>query len=136
METHSSVLAWRIPWTENPDGLQSMGSQRVLPDSGSKHKVLLIREKYKCESENHSVVLSPWSIQSMEFSRSLLLLHGIFPTQGINPGLPHSRRLLYLLSHKGSPRILGWVASLFSSRFSRPRIQMGVSCSAGQFFTN
>ena len=27
--THSSVLAWRIPWTEEPDGLQSMGSQRV-----------------------------------------------------------------------------------------------------------
>ena len=27
--THSSVLAWRIPWTEEPDGLQAMGSQRV-----------------------------------------------------------------------------------------------------------
>jgi len=29
MATHSSVLAWRIPWTEEPGGLQSMGSQRV-----------------------------------------------------------------------------------------------------------
>ena len=29
MATHSSILAWRIPWTEEPDGLQSMGSQRV-----------------------------------------------------------------------------------------------------------
>ena len=29
MATHSSVLAWRIPWTEEPDGLQSMGLQRV-----------------------------------------------------------------------------------------------------------
>ena len=27
--THSSTLAWRIPWTEEPDRLQSMGSQRV-----------------------------------------------------------------------------------------------------------
>ena len=27
--THSSILAWKIPWTEEPDGLQSMGSQRV-----------------------------------------------------------------------------------------------------------
>ena len=27
--THSSILAWRIPWTEEPGGLQSMGSQRV-----------------------------------------------------------------------------------------------------------
>ena len=29
MATHSSTLAWRIPWTEEPGGLQSMGSQRV-----------------------------------------------------------------------------------------------------------
>ena len=32
MATHSSILAWRIPWTEEPGGLQSMGSQRVRPD--------------------------------------------------------------------------------------------------------
>ena len=29
MATHSSILAWKIPWIENPGGLQSMGSQRV-----------------------------------------------------------------------------------------------------------
>ena len=29
MATHSSILAWSIPWTEEPGGLQSMGSQRV-----------------------------------------------------------------------------------------------------------
>ena len=29
MATHSNILAWRIPWTEEPSGLQSMGSQRV-----------------------------------------------------------------------------------------------------------
>ena len=32
MATHSSILAWEIPWTEEPDGLQSMGSQRVGHD--------------------------------------------------------------------------------------------------------
>ena len=32
MATHSSILAWRIPWTEQPGGLQSMGSQRVGHD--------------------------------------------------------------------------------------------------------
>ena len=32
MATHSSILAWRIPWTEDPGGLQSMGSQRVGHD--------------------------------------------------------------------------------------------------------
>ena len=30
--THSSILAWEIPWTEAPDGLQSLGSQRVRHD--------------------------------------------------------------------------------------------------------
>ena len=32
MATHSSLLAWRIPWTEEPGGLQSAGSQRVGHD--------------------------------------------------------------------------------------------------------
>ena len=35
MATHSSILAWRIPWTEEPGGLQSMGSQRVGHDSAA-----------------------------------------------------------------------------------------------------
>ena len=32
MAIHSSILAWRIPWTEEPGGLESMGSQRVGHD--------------------------------------------------------------------------------------------------------
>ena len=32
METHSIILAWEIPWTEDPGGLQSRGSQRVRLD--------------------------------------------------------------------------------------------------------
>ena len=67
-------------------------------------------------------------------SRSLL--KGIFITQGFNPGLPHCRQILYQQRHKGSPSILEWVASPFSSGASRPRNQTGVSCIAGGFFTN
>ena len=37
MATHSSVLAWRIPWTEEPGGLQSIGLQRVGHDWSTKH---------------------------------------------------------------------------------------------------
>ena len=38
MATHSNVLAWRTPWTEEPGGLQSMGSQRIGHDwSDSMH---------------------------------------------------------------------------------------------------
>ena len=52
---------------------------------------------------------------------SLSLLQGIFPTQGLNPGLPHCRQILYPLSHQGSPRILEWVAYPFSRGSSQPR---------------
>ena len=67
---------------------------------------------------------------------SLSLLQRIFPAQGLNPGLPHCRQIIYQLSHKGSPRILEWVAYPFFSRSFQPRNQTGVSCIAGIFFTN
>ena len=35
--THSSILAWEIPWTEEPGGLQSMGSQRVGHNLATEH---------------------------------------------------------------------------------------------------
>ena len=40
MATHSSILASEIPWTEEPDGLQSMGSQRVGHDLATKEQQL------------------------------------------------------------------------------------------------
>ena len=67
---------------------------------------------------------------------SLSLLKGIFPTQRSNPDFPHHRQILYQLSHKGSPRILEWIAYPFSNRSSRPRNGTEVSCIAGRFFTN
>ena len=41
MATHSSILAWRIPWTEEPGGLQSMGSQRIGHDLACTHTYVL-----------------------------------------------------------------------------------------------
>ena len=67
---------------------------------------------------------------------SLSLLQGIFPTQGLNPGLLHCRQILYQLSHKGSPKILEWVAYPLSRGSSRPRNRNGVSSIAGRFFSN
>ena len=71
-------------------------------------------------SESHWVVsdslrphglYSPWNSPGQNtWVGSLSLLQGIFPTQGSNPGLLHCRRIPYQLSHKGSPRILEWVA--------------------------
>ena len=57
MASHSSILAWRIPWTEEAGGLQSMGLQRVRPNlvtknsnkkwSPLKQEVLCIQETLK-----------------------------------------------------------------------------------------
>ena len=50
---------------------------------------------------------SPWnSLGQNTGVGSLSLLQGIFPTQGLTSGLPHCRRILYQLSHQGSPYIM------------------------------
>ena len=67
---------------------------------------------------------------------SLSLPQGIFPTQGLNPGLLHCRQILYQLRHKGSPRILEWVVFPFPRGSFPPRNRTGVSWIAGRFFTN
>ena len=62
---------------------------------------------------------SPWNSPGQNTGvGSLSLLQGIFPTQGLNPGLPNCRRILYQLSHKGSPRQIG--RSSISALPSRP----------------
>ena len=42
MALHSSILAWEIPWTEEPGGLQSLGLQRVRHDLATKQQPLLL----------------------------------------------------------------------------------------------
>ena len=64
------------------------------------------------------------------------LLQRIFPTQGLNPGLPHCRQILYCLSHQRRPRILEWVAYPFFRGSAQPSNQTGVSCIAGGPFTS
>ena len=67
---------------------------------------------------------------------SLSLLQRIFPTQGLNPGLPHCRWILYQLRHKRNSRILEWLAYPFSSGSSWPRIWIRVFCIADGFLTS
>ena len=90
------------------------------------------------ESESHSIMsnslwphglYSPWNSPGHNTAvGSLSLLWGIFSTQGLNPGLQHCRMILCQLIHKGSPRILEWVAYPFSKGSSWPRNQTGVCC--------
>ena len=83
---------------------------------------------------------TPWTvvhgILQARILGTLSLLHGIFSTRGLNPGLLHCRQILYQLSHKESPRTLEWIPYPFSSRSSPPRNGTWVSCIAGRFFTN
>ena len=80
---------------------------------------------------------SPWNSPGQNTGvGSLSLLQGIFSIQGSNPGVPHCRQILYQQSHKGSPRMLEWVAYPFSSGSSWPKNWTRVSCIAGRFFTN
>ena len=68
----------------------------------------------KSETESHSVmfdslrphgIYSPWNSPDQNTGAgSLSFLQGIFPTNRLNPGLPHCRRILYQLSHKRSPK--------------------------------
>ena len=53
-----------------------------------------------------------------------VLLQGIFPTQGSNPGLPHNRQILNRLNHQGRWRILEWVTYSFSKGFPDPGIKL------------
>ena len=90
---------------------------------------------YIYKSESYSVMsnslwphglYSPWNALSQNSGvGSIFLLQGIFPTQRSNSGFWNCRQILYQLSHKGSPRILEWVAYSFSSGSSWPRNQPG-----------
>ena len=84
MATHSSILAWRIPWTEEPGGLQSMESQGVrhdwvtttftfkdILDFITERKAIgswWVDVKWKSLSRVW-LFATPWTIQSLEFSR-------------------------------------------------------------------
>ena len=46
MATHSNVLAWRIPWAEEPDGLQSMEPRRVGHDWATEHAYISLFIRY------------------------------------------------------------------------------------------
>ena len=105
----------------NPNtNVQSLGSGKV--------KIW----KWKSDSLWSHGLYSPWNSPGEDTGvGSCSLLQGVFPTQGSNPGLLHCRRILYQLSHQGSPRILEWVACPFSSGSSWPKNWTGASCIVG-----
>ena len=88
-------------------------------------------ESRSADSLWHHGLYSLWNSPGQNIGiGSFPLLQGIFPTQGSNPGLPHCWRILYQLSHKGSP------AYPFSRGSPRPRNWTRISCTARGFFPN
>ena len=123
----SRVLAGRVYWYDNFTG-------NTLETLWKKVRVKVAQScPTLCNPTDYSRRNSPGQNTG---AVSLFLLQGIFPTQGLNSGLPHCRRIVYQLSHKGRPSILEWVAYPFSRGSSQPRNQIRVSCVAGGFFTN
>ena len=107
----------------------------LLPSCAPAHRKVKVAQSCPtlCDSRDYTV---HGILQARILEWVVSLLQGIFPTQGSNPGLPPCRQILYKLSHKGSLRILEWVAYLFSRGSSRPRNRTRVSYIAGGFFTN
>ena len=125
LATHCSIFAWKIPWTEEPGGLQSMRLQRVRHDGAcvcarahthtESYSVLY----YNCGNMTYFVqsyrIYNNVYIHSMDCTvhglltgqytgvSSCSLLQRIFHTQESNWSLLHWRRILYQMCYMGSP---------------------------------
>ena len=115
---YSGLISFRIDWFD----LAVQGTLKCLLQHHSSEASILW----------HYTVHGILQAKNTEVG-SYSLLHGIFRTQGLNPGLPHCRQILYQLSHQKSPRILEWVTYPFSNGSSHPT---RVSWIIGGFFTS
>ena len=103
MATHSSILAWRIPWTEEPGGLQSMGLQRV---------------RHEDTTERLSTEFL-WKLSSKESACSAADA-GLTPGSGRFPGEGNSNPLQYSSPQNPTDSGAWWtIQSTGSQRFRR-----------------
>ena len=120
--------------------LFTMGSSNCILDLHTRKltwlvhcSVLYSTQSVVSDSLRPHRLYSPWNSPGQNAGvGSHSLFQRIFSTQRSNPHLPHCGQILYLVSHKGSPSILEWVAYPFSRRSTRNPTQ--VSCIAGGLF--
>ena len=160
MAPHSSTLAWRIPWTEEPGGLSSMGLHRVghdwsdLAAAAAAFRSKLTLSWYLCMvwGKGLKVFFGMW-VSSCPSTISLIQMpvfmavphcldYSVCSVTKSCPTLcaPMDCSLPDSSVHAFLPaRILEWVAISSSRGYSRPRDQTRVSCKssalAGKFFT-
>ena len=92
MATHSSILAWRIPWIEEPGGLQSIGAQRVrhnwmrsmhafMPSHSLSHQFFTLTVKWSEVAQSCPTLCDP-----MDYSPPHSSIHGIFQARVLEWG--------------------------------------------------
>ena len=128
MATHSNILAWRIPWTEEPVGLQSIGSEESDPTEWlSTHacrqgQSSISRSGVSCSVVSNSV--TPWTVAcqaplSMEFFRQKILewvaipfsKESFWPRDWSWVACIMYGQILYCLSHQRSPDLFQGIRS-------------------------
>ena len=109
MTTHSSVLAWRIPWTEEPGKLQSIGSQRVRHYWGElAHNFKTCHLKRFMFSSNFYELLNPIKVKWVDFRGGTVSKDKNLPMQGacsIPRRIPHAAETLSLCTTITEPAL-------------------------------
>ena len=127
MSTHSNVLAWRIPWTDEPGGLQSLGSQRVrhnwVTKIKNKLKIILFPTAskiwsaygltwWKIELKTYNINYKPYWERLLLFSHSVMS-DSLYSMDRSTPGLPVLHYLLeYAQTH------VHWISYVIQPSYS------------------
>ena len=78
----------------------------ILCKEERKSSRLVVSDSLQPQGQYPTRLLRPWDFPGKNTGVGChFLLQGIFPTQGLKPGLPHCRQTLYCLSHQGSPTL-------------------------------
>ena len=107
MATHSSILAWRIPWTEEPDGLQSIGLQRVGHDWVTEHALFHLSRRFCCLKNQPAHLLAATLLGDLASAFSGSAAHFLRNHMAITPAdLDSSGLRLCLYIHAASMEVL------------------------------
>ena len=139
---YSSRKEWGDEWLESFSSSKPNSADFMSQTLHVKYKVVKAMKVKVTVTQYVQLFATPWTIQSMEFSRSEywsgepFSSTGDLPNPDIKPRSPALQVDTLPASLKGSPRILEWVAHAFSRGPSQPRNRTRVFCIAGGFFTN
>ena len=122
MATHSSTLAWKIPWTEEPGGLQSIGSQRAGHDRATKHTwVLEGKTSPQLPHTKIKVWLGAWRLCPKKCPHQLPLIWSL----SVSPLCVF--HLTEMKSWRSFPlQSITWAGTVFYSHFDRPAVDSQV----------